>query len=108
MRPQNVMREDGSVVLIAAASVVLCGVLALGIGKLGGAAALRAQARTAADAAALAGAAEGKVAAADLAAANGARLTGYADIGDDVVVKVNLDGVDAIARARREWDPPRR
>ena len=98
-KPRN---ERGSVVLIAAGAVVITGVAALGIGRLGGAVATRAQAGTAADAAALAGAAEGRVAAEQVATANRAELVEFVELGDDVIVRVVIDGIEARARARRE------
>jgi hypothetical protein len=60
----------------------------------------RARARTAADAAALAGAVEGEQAARDLAGANGATLVAFERDGDEVVVQVEVGEVDAYARAR--------
>ena len=67
-------RERGSVAPLLAVLVVAAGAAALGLGRIGGAAVARAQARTAADAAALAGAADGEQAARAIATANGARL----------------------------------
>ena len=63
-------RERGSVAPLLAVLVVAAGAAALGLGKIGGAAVARAQARTAADAAALAGAADGEQAARAMASAN--------------------------------------
>lgn len=62
----------------------------------------RAQARTAADAAALAGALEGEESARAVAAANGARLTGYVEVDEDVEVTVVVGDRRATARARRD------
>jgi len=56
------------------------------------------RARSAADAAALASVEGGPAAAAELAAANGATLVSWAQIGSDVVVEVRVG--DAVARAR--------
>lgn len=56
------------------------------------------RARSAADAAALAAVEGGPAAATELAAANGATLVSWAQIGSDVVVVVRVG--DAIARAR--------
>ncbi len=56
---------------------------------------------TAADAAALAGAAAGREAAGRTASANGGRLVTYQELGDDTRVQVELGGVRATARARR-------
>jgi hypothetical protein len=55
----------------------------------------------AADAAALAGAADGRAAAADAAHANGAHLHSYEEQGDDTRVRVSLGDAEASARARR-------
>jgi uncharacterized membrane protein len=62
----------------------------------------RAQARTAADAAALAGAAEGRSGAQAVADANGAVLESFASLGDDVEVRVRVGSTHATARARRD------
>lgn len=62
----------------------------------------RAEARTAADAAALAGALDGEDAARQLAEANGARLTAFVEHGDEIEVTVELGGRRATARAVRE------
>jgi hypothetical protein len=83
------------VVLVAAAAMLL-------LVQLGGTAVRRARARTAADAAALAGAAEGRPAAEQVAAANGATLDRFDALGDDVEVRVHIGSTHAVARARRE------
>ncbi|MDQ3573908.1 MAG: M15 family metallopeptidase [Actinomycetota bacterium] len=80
--------------------IVLAGVLCLALGRIGGAAVARAQAVTAADAAALAGAAEGREAATSAAHWNGGRLVSYEELGADVRVRVELGGARATARAR--------
>jgi uncharacterized membrane protein len=83
------------IVLVAAGSMVLLvhlGVLALH----------RAQARSAADAAALAGAAEGHDAADDVAQRNGAVLESFITFGTDVEVRVRVGSTHATARARRD------
>jgi hypothetical protein len=56
------------------------------------------RARSAADAAALASVEGGQAAAIELAAANGATLVSWAQVGSEVVVEVRVG--DAIARAR--------
>lgn len=84
-----------------ALAVVLIGVLALALGRMGGAAAARADAQTAADAAALAGAAEGRDAAEGLAAANGARIVSFEQRDSDTRVVVELGPAEATGRARR-------
>ena len=84
--------------------MALVTVLLLGVARLGAAANDRARAHLAADAAALAGAAEGRDAAADLAAKNGGRLVAFRIVGTDTVVTVVVGKVRAMARARA--DPP--
>jgi len=94
-------RERGQVLPLVAVLIVLGGLACVVAGKLGGAAAARAQAATAADAAALAGAAAGPEAAHEAARANGGRLTRYERQGADTRVTVSLGGATARARARR-------
>jgi len=65
----------------------------------------RARARTAADAAALAGAAEGEAAAREVARAHGAVLVRHEEVGTPVVVEVRVGRVEAFARARWVPDP---
>jgi hypothetical protein len=72
----------------------------VGMAAMGRVLADRAQARTAADAAALAGAVDGRSAARDVARANGARVVAYDTIDGAVVVKVARGRVTAFARAR--------
>jgi hypothetical protein len=83
--------------------MLLAGVLALALGRMGGTAAARADAQTAADAAALAGAAEGRHSAEALAEANGARIVSYETKGDDTRVVVELGPAQATGRARRDF-----
>ncbi len=66
----------------------------------------RAQAQSAADAAALAGVADGEGAARRVAGSNDATLVSFAQEGNEVVVTVVHDGVRAIARAERVLRPP--
>ena len=82
-------------VLAAGGAIVL-------LGRIGGGAVDRASARTAADAAALAGAAEGRNAAASVAAADGGRIDSYREVGMDTEVRVSVGQATAVARARRE------
>jgi hypothetical protein len=95
-------RDDdrGQVVPLAAAMVALCGVALLALVPVAGALDDRARARTAADAAALAGAADGEQGARQVAAANGADLLEIEQDGDDVVVQVRVGQVEAYAKAR--------
>jgi hypothetical protein len=74
--------------------------LCLGLGRLGADAAAAARARTAADAAALAGAVDGEVAARSIAADNGGELTAYRREGSDVEVTARVGRSEAVARAR--------
>jgi uncharacterized membrane protein len=83
------------IVLVAAGAMVL-------LVHLGVLAAHRAHARTAADAAALAGAAEGRSAADEVAHANGAVLESFLAVGPEVEVRVRVGSTHATARARRE------
>lgn len=92
--------DRGQAVSLAAAMVALVTVALVGLVPVGRALADRARARTAADAAALAGAAEGEQAADDLARVNGAELVDFERTGDEVVVRVRIGDVDASARAR--------
>jgi hypothetical protein len=77
-------------------------VAAVALTHLGGATFARARARTAADAGALAGAAEGEASAADAAAANGGRLVSFTVDGGAAQVEVTVDGATARARAALE------
>jgi hypothetical protein len=94
--------DDGQLLpLYLVVLLVACGAIVL-LGQLGQLAHRRAQARTAADAAALAGAAEGRDAAEKVAAANGATLDAYSTNGAEVDVIVNIGSTHAIARARHD------
>jgi hypothetical protein len=79
-------------------AVVVLGLLVLG--RVGRVTIDRAEARTAADAAALAGVRDGRAAADAMAARNGGRLTGFVDDGHQVEVTVRLGSAEASARAR--------
>jgi hypothetical protein len=107
MRVSTRGSDRGQVVPLVAVIVLLAGAAAVLVGDLGGRATARARARTAADAAALAGAAEGRRAADALARANGARLDGYEDVGTDTEVRVRIGDMTATARARRDGDADR-
>lgn len=85
--------------------MVVVGAACLVLGRIGGAAVARAQAVTASDAAALAGAADGEGSAAQAARWNGARLVSYEDLGTDVRVRVELGGALSKSRARRAPAP---
>ena len=102
----QVHRDDaGQTVPLAAAMLAIVTVALVALVPVGRALADRAHARTAADAAALAGAAEGEQAARALAGANGADLVEFERAGDEVVVRVRVGDVDAYARARAAVRP---
>ena len=84
---------------LVALLVVAVGGLCLALGRLGGEANAAARAQTAADAAALAAAADGEPAARELAAANGANVLRFTVQGDEVEVVVRVGDVEAVARA---------
>ena len=102
-RPLRGRGEHGQALPLVAGALALVAVLAVGAVRLGGVVADRARAHTAADAAALAGAAEGRVVAAEVAAANGAQLTGYQSSGSTVEVTVQVGDVKATARSELHW-----
>jgi hypothetical protein len=83
--------------------LALCLVLALLVARLGGAVDRRSRARTAADAAALACAADGDATAGDLARRNGAVLTSVSIDGASCTVSVQVGDERASARADRSW-----
>ncbi len=93
--------QRGSVLPLVALLVVAVGGLCVGLGRLGGDAVQAAQARTAADAAALAGAAEGEDVARDVADDNGAKMVGFIQDGLDVEVRVRVGDAEVVARATR-------
>jgi hypothetical protein len=92
-------RDRGSalvlVVLVAVAFTVAAGA---GLAELSRDLIDVSRARSAADAAALASVEGGRAAAIELAAANGATLVSWAQVGSDVLVEVRVG--DAVARAR--------
>jgi hypothetical protein len=99
MGVRNVDRDGGQAVVSAGATLfVLMVVLLLALADVGGHAIERTRARTAADAAALAGLEGGRVAAARLAAAHGASIVSWHEAGSVVEVEVQVG--DAIAAAR--------
>jgi hypothetical protein len=85
---------------LAVAMVALCGAALVALVPVARVLDQRAQARAAADAAALAGAAEGEPAATEIAQANGARLVSFEARGSEVIVRVRVGAVEAYARAR--------
>lgn len=101
-------RDDrGQATPLVAAVMAVAIVAVLALGPVGRVLAQRTQARTAADAAALAGAADGEDAAARLAEANDGELLEFRRGGDgEVFVRVQVADVDAWARARGRRLPP--
>lgn len=92
-------RDDGQLLpLYVVIVLVACGAILL-LSQLGQLAHRRAQACTAADAAALAGAVEGRDGAEEVAAANGAVLDTFSVHGAEVEVTVHIGGTHATARA---------
>ncbi len=92
--------------MLVLVAVALVGVAL--VARLGVAADDAARARTAADAAALAGAVEGRRVAAEIAEANGAALLEFVRQGSVVEVLVEVNRARARARAETSvvWDPP--
>lgn len=96
-------RDAGQVVPLMAGLLALAAVVLVGLVALGNVVAQRAHAQTAADAAALAGAADGRRAAITTAAANDGDLESFVVKGAEVEVRVRVGDVRATSRARREW-----
>lgn len=92
--------DRGQATPLAVAMLAVVAVALVGLVPVGRTLTDRARARSAADAAALAGAADGEQAARALAADNGAELVEFERSGDEVVVRVEVGSVDAYARAR--------
>lgn len=101
-------RDGGQVVPLVFAIGMVTLLLAIGVGGFGASMVRHQRARQAADAAALAGASGGRIAAARLATANGAVLQRFAVVqvplsdappASGVEVTVCLDGACAVARA---------
>ena len=91
--------DAGQAVPLVGGIMAVAMVLLIAVGQLGRTAADGARARTAADAAALAGAAEGRDAAAHLAAENGGTLVSYVADEGAVLVTVRVGRASATARA---------
>jgi hypothetical protein len=95
----RVRDDEGQAVPLAAALVAVAAVLVLAIGTLARDVGDAGRARSAADAAALAGVEGGRTGSAALAAANGAALVMWQREGADVVVTVRVGRATATARA---------
>jgi hypothetical protein len=91
--------EDGQAVPLAAALVAMAVVLVLALGQLAGDVVDAAHARSAADAAALAGVAGGRPASSAMCGRNRATLVAWRQEGADVVVTVRVGHATATARA---------
>ena len=95
------LRDDrGQVAPLLALLAVAIGLACLGLGRFGAGAVTAASARTAADAAALAGSMDGESSARSLAAANGGRLESFESAGGDVRVRVRAGQHVVSARSR--------
>jgi uncharacterized membrane protein len=94
-------RDRGQVSPLVAVVVMGAAVAVLVIAHLGGVVVDRTRARNAADAAALAGATDGRSAAEEVARANGAVLEGWRQIDGATEVTVRVGRARATARARR-------
>lgn len=94
--------ERGQAMPLVLGVVALAVVVLLALVPLAQGTAQRARAVTAADAAALAGAAEGEAAARRVAADNGGRLVAWRAEGSDVWVTVVVGDARARAKARRD------
>lgn len=93
-------RGQASVFLVGIVGLAV--VVLLALVPLAQAVSQKTRARSAADAAALAGAAEGEEAAREVADANGARLVAWRADGLDVWVEVTVGEAHAVAKARRD------
>ncbi len=98
--------ERGQALPLVLVALLLAAGVSLVVGALAERAVADARARTAADAAALAGAAEGEAAARVVAEDNDAALVDYDESGAQVRVEVALDGRRAVAAAERIGPPP--
>lgn len=94
------MRDRGAMtVLVVLVALAITGAIIVGLVPVLGELTDRQQARSAADAAALAGVTGGRAAAASLASANDAVLIGWARSGHEVTVTVRVGGQTVTARA---------
>jgi hypothetical protein len=91
--------DRGQAVPAVIGVVAVLAAVAVGVARFGTGVSDAARARTAADAAALAGVDGGAANAAELAAANGGTLVSFRQEGDDVVVSVVVGHTHAEARA---------
>jgi Tfp pilus assembly protein PilX len=96
-------RDAGQILPMVAVVLLVVALMGLLVVRLGMQVDRRAQAQAAADAVALAGAAEGEVRAGSVAEANGVVLESFEARGHEVEVIVRLGDERATARARRQW-----
>jgi hypothetical protein len=99
-------KDSGQVLPLVSVVLVLVALVCVGLTRLGVGVAERAQARTAADAAALAGARDGEDVAGEVASQNHGELVAYVAQGGEVEVTVRVGGSTARARAARRWNQP--
>lgn len=97
--PGAVERERGQAMPLGLALAAVTALLAIGMGHLARDVHDAGRARTAADAAALAGTTGGAAAAGQLAAANDAVVVGFRQVGGTVTVTVRVGDAEATARA---------
>ncbi len=98
---QSIPSSDrGQLAPLVALLALAVGLACLGLGRFASGAVDAAQARTAADAAALAGAHDDDTVVRDIAARNGAVVTSIERVGGDVRVRVRVGAQTASARAR--------
>lgn len=98
--------DSGQVLPLVSVVLVLVALVCVGLTHLGAGVAERARARTAADAAALAGARDGEDVAGEVASQNHGELVAYVARDGEVEVTVRVGGSTARARAARRWDQP--
>jgi hypothetical protein len=93
--------DHGQAVMLVLAVAALLAVMAMATARFAARIVAIEQAQVAADAAALAGVARGQGAAEALAARNDGMLVSFRQVGDDVIVTVEVRGASATARASR-------
>lgn len=98
---EGARRDRGQAVMLVLGVTVLVAVILMATARFGARLVEIEQAQVAADAAALAGVVHGRTAAAALAERNDARLVSFRQLGDDVIVMVDVHGARATARATR-------
>jgi Flp pilus assembly protein TadG len=95
--------DEGQLLPLMAVVMVMVALMAVGLVRFGVGVADRARARTAADAAALAGARDGEDMAGRVAQDNGAELRSYVSRDHRVEVTVRVGESEATARAELRW-----